>query len=676
MHGGFDDLLGEFAGIIGDELRSFDTGDTVERSRNDDFFAGIRSEIDQFVVHIDNVLTFLTEGLGVEFLHTFFGFFVGNDAGKFEVSDHHDGVGTFAAETGLALHDGFRVDVVELDLLVDDGFLHIAGQLGEDFIVAVMAVQQEGTAFFDAFEQVITADVSCGGAGNEVRARDEVGGLDRAVRETQVRAGQTERLLGVVCEVSLCIFVGVHTDDLDGGLVCTDRTIAAETVEHAVCGTGRFGNDLFVDRDAGVGDVIGDTDGETMEGICRSEVLVDRQDHGGAEFLGGKTVTAADDGDFGVVDRNFDVQIQRFADGAGFFGTVENSDAFDGLGQSFEERFGKEGTIETDFDQTVLGTAYFVQVGDGFFDGFAGRTHSNDHIGCIFSADVVEEFVFSAGDSCDFVHVFLDDGGSCIVELVDRFAALEVDVTILGADFGDGLFGTESAFAEFLDVFVIHEFRDVFVRDFFEFVDFVRSTETVEELEERNFGFVSCQVSNKSQVHFFLNAVSAEHGETGVTASHHVRVVTEDGERLTCESACCDMEDGREKFTGDLVHVGDHQEQTLRSGVGGGQRPGCQTAVNGTGGTCFGLHFSNVDFFAPDVFLVFACPLVNPFAHGGRRSDGVNSSGFAQCISDVRGGIITVLCVDFSRHSFILLAAGYEDRSRSCRPALSRMLKI
>ena len=180
----------------------------------------------------------------------------------------------------------------------------------------------------------------------------------------------------------------------------------------------------------------------------------------------------------------------------------------------------------------------------------------------------------------------------------------------------------------------------------------MRGTETVKELQERNFCFVGGEVSHQSHIHFFLNAVGAKHGKTGVAASHHVGVVTEDRERLACQRTGSHMKHGGEQFTGDLVHVRDHQEQALRSRIGGGERTCCKTAVNGTGGTGFRLHFGNVDFFAPNVFLVFACPLIDPFAHGGRRSDGVNSCGFAQCISDVRGGIVTVLCVDFARHRF------------------------
>ncbi len=52
----------------------------------------------------------------------------------------------------------------------------------------------------------------------------------------KVRAGETSRLLGVVSEVSLAIFIGVVTDNLNRVLVGTDSTVGTKTEELSLIG--------------------------------------------------------------------------------------------------------------------------------------------------------------------------------------------------------------------------------------------------------------------------------------------------------------------------------------------------------------------------------------------------------------------------------------------------------
>ena len=60
----------------------------------------------------------------------------------------------------------------------------------------------------------------------------------------------------------------------------------------------------------------------------------------------------------------------------------------------------------------------------------------------------------------------------------------------------------------------------------------------------------------------------------------------------------------RGQLAGDLVHVGDHQQQALRRGEGGGERAGLQRAVEGAGGAAFALHLDHRRHGAPDVRLL------------------------------------------------------------------------
>ena len=141
FHRGFDDLFGELGRIVRKQLDHRSGRNAVQGSRNIDLLTGVDRRVDQGKVHIDDVVAFLLERLLGHFLHALFRLFKRNDAGDLEVCHHHDGVCAFAAETGLFGDQFFRIDVVELDLLADDRFLHVAGEVLEHFVVAVMRVQ-------------------------------------------------------------------------------------------------------------------------------------------------------------------------------------------------------------------------------------------------------------------------------------------------------------------------------------------------------------------------------------------------------------------------------------------------------------------------------------------------------------------------------------------------------
>ena len=96
---------------------------------------------------------------------------------------------------------------------------------------------------------------------------------------------------------------------------------------------------------------------------------------------------------------------------------------------------------------------------------------------------------------------------------------------------------------------------------------------------------------------------------------HHVLVVAEDGERLGGDGAGGHVEDGAGQFAGDLVHIGDHQQQALRGGEGGGQGAGLQRAVHSSRRAAFGLHLDHSGDGAPEVLFALGRPFVGKFTH-------------------------------------------------------------
>jgi hypothetical protein len=96
------------------------------------------------------------------------------------------------------------------------------------------------------------------------------------------------------------------------------------------------------------------------------------------------------------------------------------------------------------------------------------------------------------------------------------------------------------------------------------------------------------------------------------------------------------------KFAGDLIHVGDHKEKALRSGIGGSESTSCERAVNGTGSAALRLHFYNLNSLTENILSAFSGPLIGNFRHRRRGSDGINAGNFSKRIRHVSRSCVTV----------------------------------
>ena len=115
------------------------------------------------------------------------------------------------------------------------------------------------------------------------------------------------------------------------------------------------------------------------------------------------------------------------------------------------------------------------------------------------------------------------------------------------------------------------------------------------------------------------------------------------------------------QFPGDLEHVREHQQQSLRRGERGRQRTGLKRSMDRPGSPAFTLHFEDGRDGAPEVFLSRRRPRIRPFAHRGRGRDRINGDDFVERVSHSRDSFV---CVD--RLKF-LLVHGVGMRSHSYR---------
>ena len=175
-------------------------------------------------------------------------------------------------------------------------------------------------------------------------------------------------------------------------------------------------------------------------------------------------------------------------------------------------------------------------------------------------------------------------------------------------------------------------------------------------MHERNAGLESGDLGDEGEIGDFLHGIGGKHGPAGGAAGHDVGVVAEDGERVGGQGAGRDVHGGRGEFTGDLEHVGDHEQEALRGGKCGAESTSLQCAMKRAGRAAFALQFFHDGQCAPDIFLAFRAPLIGPLGHRRRGGDGVDGDDFGETIGDRGGGLVAIENYHFSSlisvHSF------------------------
>ena len=423
-------------------------------------------------------------------------------------------------------------------------------------------------------------------------------------------------------------------DDLDGVLVGAHGAVAAETPELDLdrALSGSVGCRLL--RQGEISHIVVDADGEVDLGLVLLQLLVDSEDGGGRGILGAEAVAAADDLDVGLTgsgQSGDDVQIQRLTQSAGLLGAVEDGNLFHRLGNGGEQPLSGEGTIQMDVDH-----AHLLAAGDLVVHDLAGDivdgADGNDDVLRVGSAVVVEGGVVGAQLLVNEGEVLIHHGGQSVIELVAGLTVLEEGVVILVGATGDAVVGVQSVVTEGLNGVLIHHLGQILVVPDGELLDLVGGTEAVEEVQEGYTTLNGSQMGHRSQVHDLLGVGLGQHGKAGLAAGHDVLVIAEDVQGVGGQGTGGHVQDAGQQLAGDLVEVRDHQQQSLRGGVGGGQSAGSQRAVDRTGSAGLGLHLNDLDGVAEDVLLALSGPLIHVVSHRAGRGDGVDAGNLSECI--------------------------------------------
>ncbi len=280
-------------------------------------------------------------------------------------------------------------------------------------------------------------------------------------------------------------------------------------------------------------------------------------------------------------------------------------------------------------------------------------------------AHIVEGAVGAAGDAFDLLHGLRHNVGEGFVEGINALAALEIDVGVLGRAALMGMFRVHGVLAEFVHFLPVHHFADIFVVDDFDFLDFMRGAEAVEEMADGHAGLDGSQMRHKGEVHAFLHGAGADEGEARLAGGHDVLMISENAQGVGGQRACRNMENRGEQFARDFVHVGDHEQQALRGRKGAGHGARDQRTVHGARCAGFGLEFPNGDGLAQQVLFACGGPVVSQFAHDGRRRDRIDARDVAQRIGNMGRRGVAVHGFHFLSHEDSLPPSGGLLLSRS-----------
>ena len=382
------------------------------------------------------------------------------------------------------------------------------------------------------------------------------------------------------------------------------------------------------------------------------EFLEHRRGHRGRELLGREPVPHSDrarqpGGEpcatrIRLLDQGrHHVPVERLAERARLLRPVEDGDRSHRLRQRGHQCPRRERP-----EQSHLHQADAFALRAQTFDGVLGRpapgAHHHEHALGVGRTHVLEEPHRAPGPVREAVHRLLDRVGHSEVERVGSLPCLEEHVRVLRAAAEDRPLRRERALPVRRHAFRVHRGEQVVVIERSDLGHLVRGPEAIEEVKERDPGPQRDGVRDQREVLRLLHGRGAEHREAGRTRGHHVAVIAEDRQRVRRDRSSRDVHHEGGELSGDLEHVGQHQEQPLRGREGRGERPGLERAVERSGRAALALHLDHLGDDAPQVRATSGGPGVGVLAHRRGRRDRIDRDHIGEPVGNGCDGLVPV----------------------------------
>ena len=408
-------------------------------------------------------------------------------------------------------------------------------------------------------------------------------------------------------------------------------------------------NEARIGGQTQVGDVVHDADGEASARRLATQHSRQLGEDGGGvarrELLRAQTVASTDDavGTGAVLGQRGDrVEVQRLTQCTRLLDPVEHGDALHGFGQRGHEGLRGERPEQPDGEHADLLTGC-DQLVDGATDGIGARTHDHHDPFRVGRTVVLDQVVAAAGEGSELLELGGHDAGHGLVVRVRRFASLEEDVRILRGSPQHRRCRAHRPRPMSQHGIGVDEGEQVRVRQHPNPVHLVAGPEAVEKVQERHPRLERRRVRDRGHVVGLLDAVGRQDRPAGDAGGHHVGVIAEDAQRMSRHRTGRDVQHRRRQLAGDLVHVRQHQQQTLRTGEAATQRAGLDRAVERPGRAGLRLHLDHPRHGAPDIRTPLCAPHIGQLAHRRRRRDRVDRTDVAE---SVRHGGRSLVAVD------------------------------
>ncbi len=438
-------------------------------------------------------------------------------------------------------------------------------------------------------------------------------------------------------------------DDLDAVLVGAHRAVGTEAEEERPHPAGGLQIADGVPGQTEARYVIDNPHGKAGARRIGCQLLEHSRTHGGGELFGREAVATAteprqpfDKAALQAVDQGaLHIQQQRLATCPRLLGAIQHGDAAHALRQRIEQRLYREGAIEAHNQDPCL-AILLVEPIHGSAGSGRPRAHQHDDVGGIGRAVVLHQLVVTAGELAEVVHALLHPRRYRLVEGVDALAGLEIGIRVLGRAAHHRMIRVERPRTVGAYPVVVDKGANFIPMQGGDLVHLVGGAKAVEEVDEGHPALQGNAVGYQGQVLRLLHRAGGEHGKAGAARRHHILMVAKNRQPLRRQRAGSHMEYRRGQFTGDLVHVGQHQHQPLTGGEGGGERPRLQGAVYRTGSSSFALHLHHCGNVAPQVGLLLSSPGIGQFCHGRARGNGVDGTHFTQLVRHPGRGFVAV----------------------------------
>ena len=216
-----------------------------------------------------------------------------------------------------------------------------------EFFAFENGVQQECSIVAQTTSYIVHVEVSLNVASHKVRRIYLIWRMDWLITEAKMWTSETTRLLRIVAEISLTVFTGVITNNLNRVLVGTNCTVSTQAIELSFEQTCATHWDFLNFRKWSKSNIVYDAHCEVVLWHRQLEVVEHRDNLGWSCIWRAETIATTDNQRFTwiVIEGTLHIEIQWFAFCSRFLGTVEYGNALDRRWDCFTNSLNREWTI-------------------------------------------------------------------------------------------------------------------------------------------------------------------------------------------------------------------------------------------------------------------------------------------------------------------------------------------